>query len=207
MSLRPEPLLPIPDVTAAAVRAAFPKGNLYVDLRTEFGTLYEDQLFADLYPPEGRPVEVAPWRLALVVVMQYIEGLTDRQTAEVCQTQPIKMTWCSLRLFRQTRRHLRGACKRENELDVYRFSRHNDFADQALGDGLPFFKRELGQILAQQLAKGLGIVHHLLPMDALLPRLRSLATFLGNLVQLCSKLLTPCLQLLEIENLGLIGLE
>src|SRR5438094_943009 len=82
MSLRPEPLPPIPDATAAAVRAAFPKGNLYVDLRTEFGTLYTDQLFADLYPPQGRPVEVAPWRLALVVVMQYIEGLTDRQAAD-----------------------------------------------------------------------------------------------------------------------------
>jgi transposase len=82
MSLRPEPLPPIPDATAAAVRAAFPKGNLYVDLRTEFGTLYDDQLFADLYPPEGRPVEVAPWRLALVVVMQYMEGLTDRQAAD-----------------------------------------------------------------------------------------------------------------------------
>jgi transposase len=82
MSFRPEPLPPIPDATAAAVRAAFPKGNLYVDLRTEFGTLYDDQLFADLYPPEGRPVEVAPWRLALVVVMQYMEGLTDRQAAD-----------------------------------------------------------------------------------------------------------------------------
>jgi transposase len=82
MSLRPKPLPPIPDATAAAVRAAFPKGNVYVDLRTEFGTLYEDQLFADLYPPCGRPVEVAPWRLALVLVMQYIEGLTDRQAAD-----------------------------------------------------------------------------------------------------------------------------
>jgi transposase len=82
MSLRPEPLPSIPDATAAAVRAAFPKGNLYVDLRAEFGTLYTNQLFADLYPPEGRPVEVAPWRLALVVVMQYMEGLTDRQAAD-----------------------------------------------------------------------------------------------------------------------------
>src|SRR5215475_260994 len=82
MSLRPEPLPPIPDTTAAAVRAAFPKGNPYVDLRTEFGTLYNDDLFTDLYPPEGRPVEVAPWRLALVVVLQYIEGLTDRQAAD-----------------------------------------------------------------------------------------------------------------------------
>ena len=82
MSLRPEPLPSVPATTAAAVRAAFPKGNLSVDLRTEFGTLYHDQLFADLYPPEGRPVEVAPWRLALVMVMQYIEGLTDRQAAD-----------------------------------------------------------------------------------------------------------------------------
>src|SRR5262244_411568 len=49
-----------------------------------------------------------------------------RWAIELCQTQPIKMTWRSLRLFRQTRRHLRGACKRENELDVYRFARHND---------------------------------------------------------------------------------
>ncbi len=70
MRLHPDPLPPIPDATAAAVRAAFPKGNLYVDLRTECGTLYTDQLFADLYPSEGRPVAVAPWRLALVVVMQ-----------------------------------------------------------------------------------------------------------------------------------------
>jgi hypothetical protein len=93
-----------------------------------------------------------------------------RWPIEVCQTQPIKMTWCPLRLLRQTRRHLRGGCKRENELDVHRFSRHDDFADQALGYGLTFFKRELGKILAQPVAKGLGIVHNLLPMDALLPR-------------------------------------
>jgi transposase len=82
MSIRAQPLPPVPEATAAAVQAAFPKGNLYVELRAEFGTLYDDQLFADLYPPQGRPVEVAPWRLALVMVMQYIEGLTDRQAAD-----------------------------------------------------------------------------------------------------------------------------
>src|ERR671923_1190394 len=82
MTLRPQSLPPVPDATVAAVQAAFPKGNLYVDLRAEFGTLYNDQLFADLYPPEGRPVEVPPGRLALVMVMQYIEGLTDRQAAD-----------------------------------------------------------------------------------------------------------------------------
>jgi Transposase domain (DUF772) len=31
---------------------------------------------------EGRPVEVPPWRLALVMVMPYMEGLTDRQAAD-----------------------------------------------------------------------------------------------------------------------------
>jgi transposase len=82
MALRPQSLPPVPEATAAAVQAAFPKGNLYVALRAEFGPLYDDQLFADLYPPQGRPVEVAPWRLALVMVMQYIEGLTDRQAAD-----------------------------------------------------------------------------------------------------------------------------
>ena len=82
MTLRPQSLSPVPEATVAAVQAAFPKGNLYVELRAEFGPLYDDQLFADLYPLSGRPVEVAPWRLALVVVMQYIEGLTDRQAAD-----------------------------------------------------------------------------------------------------------------------------
>jgi transposase len=81
MSLRPEPLPAIPEATAAAVRAAFPKGTLSVDRRAEFGTLYADQLFTDLSPPAGRPVEVPPWRLALVMVMQDMEGLTDRQAA------------------------------------------------------------------------------------------------------------------------------
>jgi transposase len=82
MSPRTQPLPPVPEATAAAVQAAFPKGNLYVELRAEFGTLYDDRLLADLYPPSGRPVEVTPWRLALVVVMPYIEGLTDRQAAD-----------------------------------------------------------------------------------------------------------------------------
>ena len=82
MSARPQPLPPVPAATAAAVQAAFPKGNRYVELHAEFGTLYDDRLFADLYSPQGRPVEVAPWRLAWVVVMQSIEGLTDRQTAD-----------------------------------------------------------------------------------------------------------------------------
>jgi hypothetical protein len=40
MTLRPQSLPPVPEATVAAVQAAFPKGNLYVELRAEFGTLY-----------------------------------------------------------------------------------------------------------------------------------------------------------------------
>ena len=58
MVLRPQPIPPVPAATAAAVYAAFPKGNLLVDLRAEFGTLVDDSVFADLYPATGRPVHV-----------------------------------------------------------------------------------------------------------------------------------------------------
>jgi hypothetical protein len=70
MALRPPSLPPVPEATAAAGQAAFPKGNLYVALRAEFGSRYEAQLLAELYPPQGRPVAVAPWRLALVMGRQ-----------------------------------------------------------------------------------------------------------------------------------------
>jgi hypothetical protein len=39
MTLRPQALPPVPEATVAAVQAAFPKGNLYVELRAEFGIL------------------------------------------------------------------------------------------------------------------------------------------------------------------------
>ena len=46
MTWRSESLPPVPEATAAAVKAAFPKGNLYVDLHTELGSIYDDNLFA-----------------------------------------------------------------------------------------------------------------------------------------------------------------
>ena len=59
MSIRPEPLTPIPDATAAAVRATFPKGNLYVDLRDEFGTFGNKigVMSPPLYTNEPDPVK------------------------------------------------------------------------------------------------------------------------------------------------------
>jgi transposase len=49
-------------------------------LRDELGELYQDEHFVSLYPSEGQPA-YEPWRLAIVTVLQYAEGLTDRQAA------------------------------------------------------------------------------------------------------------------------------
>lgn len=81
MSLHPSPISPVPEETARVARAAFPKGNRYLEMRDVLGTIYTDELFADLYPQRGQPAE-APWRLALVTVFQFQEGLSDRQAAE-----------------------------------------------------------------------------------------------------------------------------
>jgi transposase len=81
MSVHPSPMGPVPEETARVARAACPKGNVYVQMRDLLGAIYADGQFADLFAPRGRPVE-APWRLALVRVMQFAEGLSDRQAAE-----------------------------------------------------------------------------------------------------------------------------
>src|SRR6266480_1090296 len=80
MSMRPQEISPVPEETARVARAANPKGNVYMSMRDELGSIYEDQMFAALFPRRGQPAE-APWRLAIVTVMQYMEGLTDRQAA------------------------------------------------------------------------------------------------------------------------------
>ena len=80
MTLQPQPILPVPEHTMAVARAAFPKGNIYLQLRDELGTMYDDALFTDLYPHDGQPA-LSPWRLALVTVLQFAENLPDRQAA------------------------------------------------------------------------------------------------------------------------------
>src|SRR5207302_6122879 len=71
----------IPEETARVARAAYPKGNLYMKMRDALGTIYQDESFAHLFPANGRPVE-APWRLAFITVVQFMEGLPDRQAAD-----------------------------------------------------------------------------------------------------------------------------
>jgi transposase len=77
----PQELGTIPSETARVARAAYPKGTLAMRLRDGLGGIYRDELFTGLFSSRGRPAE-APWRLALVLVLQYADGLTDRQAAD-----------------------------------------------------------------------------------------------------------------------------
>lgn len=81
MSLKPQGIDPVPEETVRIARAAYPKGNVYMTMRDELGTIYEDESFAHLFPNNGQPAE-APWRLALITIMQFAEGLSDRQAAD-----------------------------------------------------------------------------------------------------------------------------
>lgn len=86
MSLHPEPCGPVPEETARVARAAFRRGNPYLKLRDVLGSIYADDDFADLFPRRGQAAE-APWRLALVTVLQFAEGLPDRQAAEAVRSR------------------------------------------------------------------------------------------------------------------------
>jgi transposase len=80
MCLHPRSVDPVPEETARVAKAAFPKGTLYMTMRDQLGTVFEDEDFAHLFPSRGQPA-MAPWRLALVTIMQFAEGLSDRQAA------------------------------------------------------------------------------------------------------------------------------
>ena len=55
MSLRPAEIAPVPAATAQVAAAAFPKGCPAMRLRDELGAVYDDRMFASLYPVRGQP--------------------------------------------------------------------------------------------------------------------------------------------------------
>jgi transposase len=86
MSLHPEPVGEIPPETVRIARAASPKGAVPTRLRDEFGDLYRDEDFRRFHPSRGQP-GLAPWRLALVTVFQFLEHLSDRQAADAVRAR------------------------------------------------------------------------------------------------------------------------
>lgn len=86
MSLQAVEVPPVPAETLRVAQAIFCKGNRYLQMRDELGVFYQDRQFAALYATQGQPA-IAPWRLALVTVMQFIEDLSDRQAAEAVRSR------------------------------------------------------------------------------------------------------------------------
>jgi transposase len=86
MSMYPHSIAPIPAETAQLAWKINPKGTLIMRLRDRLGSFYQDEDFVELYPATGQPA-YAPWRLALIIVFEYLEGLTDRQAAEAARNR------------------------------------------------------------------------------------------------------------------------
>jgi transposase len=75
MTLGPEPV------------GSVPEGHPCLRLRDELGPIYDAGRFASLFPAQGRPAEVL-WRLALVTVLQFAAGFSDRQAADFAALAP-----------------------------------------------------------------------------------------------------------------------
>jgi transposase len=86
MSMDPEPIFNVSELTAEVAQAAFPKGDRYLKMRDELGTVYTDDQFAGLYPPLGQPA-ASPWRLALITVVQFAEEMTDREAVDAVRSR------------------------------------------------------------------------------------------------------------------------
>ena len=81
MSLPTQSFDVIPAEIVRVAQAAFPHRTRFMQMRDTLGTIYDHPTLEALYPPRGKPAE-APWRLALITVMQFAADLSDRAAAE-----------------------------------------------------------------------------------------------------------------------------
>jgi transposase len=86
MSLKPTPLGPIPDDTLAVGRALLAEDDLYRRIGEQYATLLRDEEFADLYSSVGKPA-ISPALLALVLVLQATEFISDRVALHMLRTR------------------------------------------------------------------------------------------------------------------------
>lgn len=77
----------VPESTAQLAHKVFPKGHPYLTLRDKLGPLYSDAQFAELFPStRGRPAE-SPARLALVLVLEFMEDVSDAVAADLVRAR------------------------------------------------------------------------------------------------------------------------
>lgn len=129
----------VPEQTARVAQAAFPKGTLCLQLYDHLGVIFQDQDFADVFPGRGQPAK-APFRLALVTVLPYVEGLSDRQAANAVRS---RMDWKYLLCL-------------ELEDPGFDFSVLCEFRDRLLNGGIEhrLLEQLLAILKAHKLVKG-----------------------------------------------------
>jgi len=76
----------IPEQTELVAKQVYRKVNRYLALRDELGPIFQDESFAYLFAVRGKPAE-SPGNLALVVVVQYMEDLSDRAAADAVRSR------------------------------------------------------------------------------------------------------------------------
>jgi hypothetical protein len=102
-----------------------------------------------LVAPNGDIDWVITNDLAETLTAQEADEASDvRWQVEICQSQPIKLSWRPLRLRTTTIIYLRGLVKREDIGDINLLPRDNDFFNQTLRDGLAVFEREAVEVVA-----------------------------------------------------------
>ncbi len=141
MSLVPRFEYPIPEETVRVARMIFSKGNLYMQWYDTFGMLFADEEFRALFPQDGQPA-LSPVRLCLVHLLQYAEGLSDRQAADAVRT---RIDW----------KYLLGL---ELTDAGFHYSVLSEFRDRLLGGSIEqqLFEKVLEHLKAHQLLKVRG---------------------------------------------------
>lgn len=86
MSLHSPLFYTIPAETARVAHAAFPKPSLPMRLSDQLGLIYSNPQFASLFSHTGQPA-LDPARLALILVLQFVEALPDRQAADAVRAR------------------------------------------------------------------------------------------------------------------------
>jgi transposase len=86
MSLRPQAEYVVPVETAKVAHTVFPRGNLCLTMADTLSGFINDDTFSDLFEVKGQP-GISPWRLALVTILQFVEGLSDRQAADAVRSR------------------------------------------------------------------------------------------------------------------------
>ena len=87
MTLHPKNHWEVPKETARVARASFAKGNVYIKMYDELGTISEDSDFKELFPARCGKSAISPAKLALITVMQFGEGLSDSQAADAVRSR------------------------------------------------------------------------------------------------------------------------